>query len=269
MVKYDVCIVGAGLSGLAALHTLSNESLRVAIVDDRSEIGGNFLKRKWLLDEPERFNWLVEKEISDSVDVYLNHEAIGVYADESLGITDQLSLKQIQAEVYLQCTGLRELPYLFDGWQLPGVITLDAFLQLRLIEQVNFPHHIGIVGQNPLLEIAADKLASEGFNLIRTTTEQSVQTVGNKQVEYLMLDGEPYPVDIVITSKGYIPVNELAHLYKKPDAFDYRPQNHPMTLSERIYRAGQSAAVTTPELSIQSGQRVAKEIISNLQKEGV
>lgn len=116
LVKYDVCIVGAGLSGLAALHTLSNESLRVAIVDDRSEIGGNFLKRKWLLDEPERFNWLVEKEISDSVDVYLNHEAIGVYADESLGITDQLSLKQIQAEVYLQCTGLRELLiYLMGG----------------------------------------------------------------------------------------------------------------------------------------------------------
>lgn len=47
--KYDVCIVGAGLSGLAALHTLSNESLRVAIVDDRSEIGGNFLKENGYL----------------------------------------------------------------------------------------------------------------------------------------------------------------------------------------------------------------------------
>lgn len=44
-----MCIVGAGLSGLAALHTLSNESLRVAIVDDRSEIGGNFLKENGYL----------------------------------------------------------------------------------------------------------------------------------------------------------------------------------------------------------------------------
>ena len=266
--KYDVCIIGAGLSGLAALHTLDEASLKIALVDDRRQLGGNFTKRKWLQDDPGIYDWLIDKKMSEAVDVFLNHEAVGVYADESLGITDQKQIKQIQADVFLQCTGSRELPSLFPGWQLPGVITLDAYLQLRHIEQVDLPKRIGLVGENPVLEKVAGQLRSEGFEVVQAQTDSSVRAEGDKQVQYLVVDGESHKVDIVITSKGYVPVNEIAHLYKTPADYMLKPQHQLPSLSPTFYQAGQSTGVSSPEQAVQSGQHVAKEILRWFQKEG-
>ncbi|WP_196493713.1 FAD-dependent oxidoreductase [Ornithinibacillus caprae] len=271
--EYDVVIVGAGLSGLAALQVIQQHSLKVAIIDDKHELGGNYLKRRWLIDHRHSFNRLLDQVIEPSTDVFLNHQAIGLYADNSLGVTDQQTMTCFRAKVVLQSTGARELPEQFEGWQLPGVITLDAYLKLRYIEGIIFPKRIGIVGAHPSLPKVAQNLREEGHEVVLASTNQSVTAFGKDQVKKLSVDGAKHDVDVVISSKGYVPVNELAHLYGYPlkykkDSGGWAALPVDKTRQTSFFVAGRASGTQTEEESVQSGIQVAHNILTYLEKEG-
>ena len=257
-VDIDVLIIGGGPAGLSAARELGKLGVPTIVVDDKDHLGGKLVLQthkffgsiedshagtrgyeiaQILAEEVEQLN---------SVDIWLNTTAVGVFSDRVVGVVRNGAYVKIKPEKLLVATGAREKMLSFPGNTLPGVYGAGAFQTLVNRDLVRSSEKVLIVGGGNVGLIAgyhaiqagievvalvealphvggykvhADKLKRLGVPLL--TSHTIVSANGDDQVESVTVAAldenwqikpgthKTYEVDTVLMAVGLAEVNEF------------------------------------------------------------
>ncbi len=138
---YDVVIIGAGPSGIGAATVLAEYSLKVLLIDENNQIGGQ-IWRKPAYQPVSRFGGsqppgqpmdLSAAGIgTDKNNLHITTPScvLGVFPDKHLLLsTSDQGVREIKARRIIFATGAREKAFPFKGWTLPGVMLLAGSWQ--------------------------------------------------------------------------------------------------------------------------------------------
>ena len=176
--EVEVLILGGGPAGLSAAVELGKLGVDTLIVDDKSALGGK------LLLQTHKFFGSVEDshagtrgfEIArileekvrqlDSVEVWLNTTAVGVFSDCIVGVVKGSLYRKIRPQRLLVATGAREKMLSFPGNTLPGVYGAGAFQTLVNRDLVRSSDRILIVGGGNVGLIAGYHAIQAGIHVV-------------------------------------------------------------------------------------------------------
>ena len=140
---YDLLVIGAGPTGLAAALAAGRAGARVMLVDEDFLLGGRLLSERCEIDDVPGALWArqVENELSSlkNVRILRRTSVFGVY-DGEYGLLERVAdhlpspaefmprqrLWKIVAREALLATGATERPMVFGGNDLPGVMLASA-----------------------------------------------------------------------------------------------------------------------------------------------
>ncbi len=170
--NFDVLIVGAGPAGMAAACCASENGLRVAIVDNNPQPGGQIWRGASQSSAvPEAAPWYKKlaasrAQVLSGTEAY-DHPAPGKLLASSPGGVCEISYAKL-----ILCTGARERFLPFPGWTLPNVIGAGG---LQALVKSGFSiagKKIVVAGSGPLLLAVAAYLREHGGD-VRLIAEQS------------------------------------------------------------------------------------------------
>lgn len=126
----DLCVVGAGRSGLRAAITAARAGRRVLVIDRQAQPGGSTLWRDGTA-VPE----ILARARALGIPVWTRAIAFGVYEGGRLGVlrqgeslTDAGEVWTVTASELVLATGAVERPLLFENNDLPGIMLADSAL---------------------------------------------------------------------------------------------------------------------------------------------
>lgn len=168
--KYDVVIVGSGLSGIVAANWLADYNLKVLLLDENIHIGGQILRRipenlgVDTAHEPSKVRRIgfqfIESVKRNKVRVMNRTKVLGIQPERELLIEeDEKRTYTITADTILFATGARERFLPFKGWALPGVFSTGAVQILMKSSGVLPAREIVIAGSGPFLCAVAYEFA--------------------------------------------------------------------------------------------------------------
>jgi NADPH-dependent 2,4-dienoyl-CoA reductase/sulfur reductase-like enzyme len=183
--RYDVAIVGSGLSGIVAANTLADHNLNVVLLDENIHIGGQILRTI-----PERLGTHTVSE-SDKVRktgfrfidnikqkkiTVMNQTVVmAIYPERGLLVEENgKSVFTIRPEIILFATGARERFLPFKGWTLPGVISTGAVQVLMKSSGILFSKKILIGGSGLFLYSVAHDFAKNGGTVVAVLEQTSM-----------------------------------------------------------------------------------------------
>lgn len=174
---FDLAIVGAGPAGLAAAEVAADLGLRVAVIDEQPRPGGQIYRQPpaefrvgdWLAGRAYRKGRDLVARVAGRQDIVWLTGAIasGVFrTGDGDGFAVILerdgSVEEHEAARLLVAPGCYDMPVIFPGWNLPGVMAaggIQAFVKSqRLIPGERFV----FAGTHPLQLVVADQLAAAG-----------------------------------------------------------------------------------------------------------
>jgi sarcosine oxidase subunit alpha len=232
-VAVDLCVVGAGRSGLRAAIRAARAGQSVLLVERQDTVGGS---SGWRGDEG--VDALLSEALTAGVTLWTGSTAFGAYENGRLGVhrqgdslTSGGSLWVVQASEVVLATGALERPLMFERNDLPGVMLADAALHyLR--------RHGVLCGARPIVATNNDSAYPVAFALAkagaavtlvdsRAASERSADAVargvrvltgarisralGRGRVSGVVLaDGTRINGDLVAVSGGWTPT---LHLY--------------------------------------------------------
>jgi sarcosine oxidase, subunit alpha len=256
--EVEVLILGGGPAGLSAAVELGKLGVDTLIVDDKSNLGGKLLLQthKFFGSVEDshagtrgfQIARILEVEVRklDSVEVWLNTTAVGVFSDCIVGVVKGNLYRKIKPQRLLVATGAREKMLSFPGNTLPGVYGAGAFQTLVNRDLIRSSDRILIVGGGNVGLIAgyhaiqagihvaalvealprvggykvhADKLKRLGVPI--HTSHTVVSASGNERVEKVTIAAldsnwkvmpgthKTFDVDTVLIAVGLAEVNEF------------------------------------------------------------
>ncbi len=170
---YDVVIIGAGPSGIGAAAVLAEYSLKVLLIDENNQIGGQIWRHP-VYKPAGRFKGPqppgLQMDLSAATGANKNNLHIitpacvlGVFPEKHLLLsTPAGSVKEIKARRIIFATGAREKVRPFKGWTLPGVMTLGAAQILLKYYGVLASSKILIAGAGPLVYLLSSQIIGAG-----------------------------------------------------------------------------------------------------------
>jgi len=183
----DFVIIGSGPAGLNAAIIAANLGVQVTIIDENTQIGGQIFRqtapeisRKKHLDKQseDTFEKLNQSIVHNNIKIYSSSAVWGIFEKEEsqaqnnseinskIIATDNREIPLIEARNLLIASGAYEMPVIFPGWTIPGVITLGS-MQILLKSQGVIPEgRIIIAGTGPFLYLSASQLIENGANVI-------------------------------------------------------------------------------------------------------
>jgi len=244
--EVDVCVVGAGPSGLAAALAAARSGKRVMLIEEQPELGGSLRYRATTIDDLEGAAWAgrVEQTLRDFGVVILRRAtAIGLYDHNVLSVVqkdvaasaNQERLWLVRAGQIAVATGAIERPLLFANNDRPGVMLADSALTylrryaIRLDERVvvatgndsayevaqafrRAGSEVLLVDSRPETDIdpsLAAPVRAAGIELLAASGIDNI--LGGRSVEAVALgNGRVFPADLVAHSGGWTP---SLHLY--------------------------------------------------------
>jgi NADPH-dependent 2,4-dienoyl-CoA reductase/sulfur reductase-like enzyme len=208
--KPKIVVVGGGLSGLAAAGVLRGRGCDVIIIDEGPQPGGQYLKRP----DPGlgRPPWnrrdslfslglsLVEQINREDVKWISGAQVVGADGEGTLWIENgDGRLVEIKAEAVLFATGARERFVPFDGWTLPGVISIGAAQVLLKTCGVLPAERMVFAGCGPLPLIAAAETSAAGGRIQALIYQAPLLSAGR-----MVLHLAAYPVKMVEALKSML-----------------------------------------------------------------
>jgi NADPH-dependent 2,4-dienoyl-CoA reductase/sulfur reductase-like enzyme len=177
MDNVDVCVVGGGPAGMTAAAMASEYGLTVTLLDERPSAGGQIYRGledgpfrnsgALGLDYPKGLS-IIERFRSARVDALFSVNLWRIDMVDNGGIVtfskDKAS-HRIGFNKLILATGALERPFAFEGWTLPGVMSVGA-AQLLLKSSNMVPSgRIVLVGNGPLLLLFASQLIALGVQI--------------------------------------------------------------------------------------------------------
>lgn len=300
IIKTGVLIVGGGPAGMSAANELGKKGIKTIIVDDRHRLGGKLVLQTHKFFGSQQACYAGERGIDiatklegqvkshDSVEIWTNSVAVGVYVDKKVGILkDMDEYVLVEPEMLLIATGAREKSLVFKGNTLPGVYGAGAFQTLVNRDLVRASEKIFIVGGGNVGLIAGyhamqagievvglvealkevggykvhkDKLARLGVPIYTSHTvvsangKESVESVTIAKVDehFKMIEGteKTFECDTVLVAVGLNPVDEF---YKKAKLYGMA-----------VFSAGDADEIAEASAAIYSGRIKGAEIANRM-----
>ncbi|HET6160261.1 MAG TPA: 2Fe-2S iron-sulfur cluster-binding protein [Dongiaceae bacterium] len=242
----DICVVGAGPSGLTAALAASRDGKRVILAEEQPELGGSLRHRETMIDGMPGDAWVSGAEQSlrgRGVEVLRRSIAVSLYdhnvrALVQKGVPESANDERIwlvRAGRIIVATGAIERPLLFANNDRPGVMLADAALAYLCRYAVKLGNRavvatsndsayevalalrradsaVHLVDSRPEVEIDPTLSASvrgAGIDVLTAATIDAV--IGSRGVEAVTLsNGKTIPADLVAQSGGWTP---SLHLY--------------------------------------------------------
>ncbi len=254
----EVLIIGGGPAGLSAAIELGKRGIRTLLVDDKDRLGGKLVLQthKFFGSVADshagtrgfEIGHILENELTQhqSVKVWLNTTAVGVFSDKIVGVVKKDSYYLVRPQKLLVATGAREKMLTFPGNTLPGVYGAGAFQTLVNRDLVRSSRRVLIVGGGNVgliagyhaiqagIEVAAliealpevggykvhaDKLKRMGVPIFTRHTVVAAHgtdrveavTIGQLDDHWKVVKGseKTYAVDTVLIAVGLAEVNEF------------------------------------------------------------
>ena len=159
----DVAVVGGGPAGLSAALTAAESGATVILIDDQPGLGGSLRYDTSVYDSAPGFDrpvsgfemarHMVETVAAvERIEVMSNAVAFGLYQDNQLGVLSARQLIKIRARQTIVASGSYEVPLVFAGNDLPGVILVTAAQRL-----------VGLYGVAPGARAVVATSADQGY----------------------------------------------------------------------------------------------------------
>ncbi|MEM7707523.1 MAG: FAD-dependent oxidoreductase [Pseudomonadota bacterium] len=190
----ELAIVGAGPAGMAAAVVAAEHGASVTVIDEQPAAGGQYLRqpprefgvRNWLggptyeagktlLERAESLtnvSWHLRTSVAGLLRREMPDRGFEVILDR-YPIGDQDSLTTLEAETVLLAPGCFDMPVMFPGWNLPGVMAgggIQAFIKSQQFVPGN---RFLFVGSHPLQLIIADQILQAGGEVAGVLFSQS------------------------------------------------------------------------------------------------
>jgi thioredoxin reductase len=216
MNQVQLAVVGGGPAGLSAAIAAARAGVQVALYDENATLGGQLRYR--ILDGDTPLTPLSRSLIADAieagVDLQLNANVWGVFADRVLGIAHPDRSEHLHAEQILLATGSTDRAYAFVGGSLPGVMTARGLQSMLHCARVRPGQRFAVIGTgSEAVEVARDIELSGGRVIVTVDPERddpSLAAEGDDGVRALTVEGKRYDADIVVIAVGRQPDAELA-----------------------------------------------------------
>ena len=174
----DVAIVGAGPAGMAAACVLAEKGTDVVVLDEQGAPGGQVYRGvdKVFAERPEDLQSLGREYAAGHVLTRRFHESGAQYragvsvwqitSDQepelALGLIEDGSARMLYPRHVILATGAMERPVPFEGWTLPGVMTVGAAQTLLKSSRLVPCEDVVLAGTGPLLYLYARQLKNLG-----------------------------------------------------------------------------------------------------------
>jgi thioredoxin reductase len=172
---YDLAIIGAGPAGMAAAEVACEHGMRAVLVDEQDQAGGQILRRPpvsfsvrtWLPQYVYRhLHRLHARFIKlDKLTHLHGTSVLGIGVEENhfvLHINGPSGLEPLLASKVLVATGCFDMPLVFPGAQLPGVMATGGMQAFLKSQQIIPGERFLFVGSHPLQLIVANQIAKGG-----------------------------------------------------------------------------------------------------------
>ena len=244
--EVDVCVIGAGPSGLAAALAAARQGKRVLLVEEQRDLGGSLRHRTISIDDVPGAEWAARSEaaLTDADAQILRRSiALGLYDHNVLTIVQKdvpaspngERIWLVRAERIVVATGAIERPLLFANNDRPGVMLADAALVYLRRYAINLGQRVVVATNNDsAYELAlasrqagcevrvvdsrpdadidpALSAAARGAGVAMSTSVTIDSVIGSRAAEAVTLsNGQRVPADLVAHSGGWTP---SLHLY--------------------------------------------------------
>ncbi len=177
-VQVPVLIIGGGPAGMSAAIELGRRGLGTLLIDDKHRLGGKLvLQTHRFFGSLEAVHagtrgidiaTLLEEEArrQESVEIWLNSVALGVFSDRKVGVLQEHVYRLIEPCVLLVAAGAREKNLVFNGNTLPGVYGAGAFQTLVNRDLVRASQRLFIVGGGNVGLIAGYHALQAGIDVV-------------------------------------------------------------------------------------------------------
>lgn len=215
----DALIVGAGPAGLTAAATLVEHGVPVTVVDDNEQGGGQYFRQlpPGFRERPGSALHRDQPRAAAALGV-LSHPLVRYMPSTTLwtqsgerefsyaGIeqTGRLRARQV-----ILATGAHDRPQPFPGWTLPGVISAGGCLNLIKGQALVPGRRVVVVGNGPLLLVAAYSLLKAGVQVLAVaeaadTAAMLRQTPSLLQVPSLLALGLKYRARLLAAGTRFL-----------------------------------------------------------------
>ena len=161
--RFDVLVVGGGPAGIAASASAAECGLRVGIVDDNPDLGGQIWRGESSAHAPEAAQW-VERLRAARVQVCSGMRVFHHLEPHTL-LAEGPDLCQLRYQKLILATGARERFLPFPGWTLPNVMGAGG---LQALVKSGLPiagKRVVVAGSGPLLLAVAAYLRGHGAEI--------------------------------------------------------------------------------------------------------
>jgi len=183
--RYDVAIVGSGLSGIVAANTLADHNLNVVLLDENIHIGGQILRTipeqlgTHTVSESDKVRKtgfrFIDNIKQKKITVMNQTVVMAIYPERELLVEENgKNVFTIKPEIILFATGARERFLPFKGWTLPGVISTGAVQVLMKSSGILFSKKILIGGSGLFLYSVAHDFAKNGGTVVAVLEQTSM-----------------------------------------------------------------------------------------------
>ena len=306
----EVAVIGGGPAGLAAALEAASKGARVTLVDDQPGLGGHlrFDNRTYrdIPGFPKTRGFEIARSLaqevqsSEGIRVLSPASAFGLYEGDLLGVLSGDHLLKIRAKRIVIATGAYEVPMVFEGNDLPGVMLMTGAQRLMHLHGIK-PGSIAVVATNndegyhaalDLLEagvsiaavVDARPQVPEGLEVAEAVRSRGAlvlpshtitRALGKKRVEAAVVvkreGGRPtgeerrFSCDTVCVSGGFQPASPLLYQVGARLSFDESlGETVPESLPSKVYAAGEVTGIHDPAISLVQGKLAGTEAAAAL-----
>ena len=186
IINFDILIIGAGPGGIGASLSLKNSNKKIALIDEKNSIGGQYYKKISKifniisfdkLDDQMKEGIQYENKILDTnINLFLGYKIWGAYKNQNSEYEiccskDNIDLRILSKKLII-ASGSFEKPFFVNGWHLPNVFTTGG-TQILVNSQKLLPGaEIIICGNGPLNFQLANEL-KKGGAIVKAVVESS------------------------------------------------------------------------------------------------
>jgi len=235
---FEVLVVGGGPAGIAAAVRAAECGVRVGIVDDNANLGGQIWRRTQETDSNSDLHseaglWM--KRLSERI---IRFCGCRVFHQPEAGVLlaeNDDSLRELRYDRLILTTGARERFLPFPGWTLPNVMGAGA---LQAMVKSGLPirgKRVVVAGSGPLLLAVAAYLRQHGGKIVRICEQASWASLARFSVKLLR---HPKKVAQAMRLKS-----DLARVPFSANAWPVAAQGQDRLESVTISLAGQSDVI--------------------------
>jgi len=214
IMQTELAIVGAGPAGMAATEVAADHGVQVTVIDEQATAGGQFLRQPptqfevsdWLggrayrdgknllnrVSNKQGPRWIMQSTVAGILrtDVEDAGQKFTLVLDRSSrdeeSGNDASEPRLLSADAVLIAPGCFDLPVIFPGWNLPGVMATGGIQAFIKSQQFVPGERFLFAGSHPLQLVVADQIVQAGGKvagvLFAQSRKRALALLGNPSV---------------------------------------------------------------------------------------